>query len=276
MRRRFMQVDVFSQDPYKGNPLGVVLDGDGLDAAQMRDYSSWSNLSEVTFVLPPSDGRADFRFRIFAGQQEFPFAGHPTLGTVKAWLASGGSPQNPAEVLAECQAGLVPVRVQEDLLSFQSPALLRSEALDAAQVRQISELLGIDSAEIAAAFWADNGPGWRAVLLDSADAVLALAPDASRHHGVWKIGVLGPLASGGFEVRALNFADGVLREDPVTGSLNAAAAEWLLARRLAEAPFCNRQGTVLGRRGRVEFQQDHGVLWTGGATHVLIDGHIDL
>lgn len=276
MRRRFMQVDVFSRDPYKGNPLGVVLDGEGLDTAQMQDYSSWSNLSEVTFVLPPSDGHADFRFRIFAGEQEFPFAGHPTLGTVKAWLAAGGRPQNATEVIAECQAGPVPVRVQDELLFFQSPALLRSEALEEAEVRKISEILGIDAEAITAAFWADNGPGWRAVLLEDADAVLALAPDASRHPGMWKIGVLGPLESGGFEVRALKFADGVLREDPVTGSLNAAAAEWLVAHQLAEVPFCNRQGTVLGRRGLVRFQQEDGTLWTGGATNVLIDGHIEL
>ncbi|MFJ2618243.1 PhzF family phenazine biosynthesis protein [Glutamicibacter sp. NPDC087344] len=282
MRRRFMQVDVFSHDPFKGNPLGVVIDGQGLSTQQMKDYATWSNLSEVTFVLPPSEEVADFRFRIFAGDQEYPFAGHPTLGTARAWLAAGGQPKNSGHVIAQCQAGLIPVRINESVLSFQSPARVRSHALDQAELQPICEILGISAEHVDAAFWADNGPGWVAVLLNSAQAVLELSPDASKHQGQWKIGVLGPLEPqdanrrGGFEVRALKFADGVLLEDPVTGSLNAAAAEWLIENGRATAPFTNHQGTVLGRRGRVDFELVDGTLWTGGATQVLIDGYFNV
>lgn len=279
MKRRFMQVDVFSQEPCKGNALGVVLDAQGLSEEQMRDYARWSNLSEVTFVLPAEDEQADYRFRIFAGEQEFPFAGHPTLGTAHAWIANGGRPRNGNEITAQCLAGLVPVRVDGTAYSFVSPPLVRTGEFDQPRLDAVREILQVADEQILATQWVDNGPGWSAVLLDSAQTVLSLKPNASNHLEKWKIGVAGALEPGSgeaFEVRAFNINDGVVREDPVTGSLNAGIAQWLVETSRAELPFGNRQGTVLGHRGRVEFVGDDAQIWTGGTVSSIIEGTIDL
>ncbi|GAA1409926.1 phenazine biosynthesis protein PhzF [Glutamicibacter uratoxydans] len=279
MKRRFMQVDVFSGHPFKGNPLGVVLDGSGLSDEQMRDYSRWSNLSEVTFILPTQERAADYRFRIFSGDTEFPFAGHPTLGTAHAWLAAGGAPRVPGKIHAQCAAGIVPVKFGAAGYAFVSPPLQRTGEFDAQRREAVRAILGVDDSQILATQWVDNGPGWSAVLLDSAQTVLDLKPDASAHRQKWKIGVVGALPGGSdaaFEVRAFNFNHGALREDPVTGSLNAGIAQWLVDSGRAALPFSNRQGTAMGHLGRVDFTLDEGLLWTGGAAATLIDGHIDI
>lgn len=279
MKRRFMQVDVFSQEPCKGNALGVVLDAQGLSEDQMRDYARWSNLSEVTFVLPAEDELADYRFRIFSGEQEFPFAGHPTLGTAHAWIANGGRPRNGNEITAQCLAGLVPVRVDGTAYSFVSPPLVRTGKFDQPRLDAVREILQVADEQILATQWVDNGPGWSAVLLDSAQTVLSLKPNASKHLGKWKIGVVGALGQEcgeSFEVRAFNIDDGAVREDPVTGSLNAGIAQWLVESSRAKLPFGNRQGTVLGHRGRVEFVWDNAQIWTRGTVSSIIEGTIDL
>lgn len=279
MKRRFMQVDVFSEHPYKGNPLGVVLDGQSLSDEQMRDYSRWSNLSEVTFVLPPEDDQADYRFRIFSGETEFPFAGHPTLGTAHAWLASGGTPREHGKIHAQCTAGVVPVKFEASHYSFVSPPLQRTGEFDDERREAVREILGVAQEQILATQWVDNGPGWSAVLLDSADTVLGLQPDASKHRQKWKIGVVGALPEGeaaSFEIRAFNFNHGALREDPVTGSLNAGVAQWLVDNGRASLPFSNRQGSVMGHRGIVDFNSFGDQLWTGGSVTSLIEGGIEL
>lgn len=280
MSRRFRQVDVFAPEPCTGNPVAVVLDAEGLDDDEMRRISSWTNLSECTFVLAPQDPDADYRVRIFNLDIELPFAGHPTLGTARAWLDAGGSPASPDLVVQECGVGLVPVRVDGELLSFAAPPLVRSGPVDAEDLVEVLDVLGADPTTVVAAQWLDNGPGWVVVLFDAADTVLALRPDLGGRPGRWDIGVVGPAPGGdeaALELRAF-FTDGngPLREDPVTGSLNAGVGQWLLGTGVVNSPYVARQGTALGRRGRIEVEGDGTDVWVGGRTHVVVTGQIDL
>jgi len=250
VQRAFRQVDVFTDTPYLGNPVAVVLDADGLADADMQRFARWTNLSETTFVLPPTADGADYRVRIFTPSVELPFAGHPTLGTCHAWLEAGGTPRQAGTAVQECAAGLIPVRHAAGRLAFAAPPLLRSGPVDEPLVRHLAEVLGVDRGDIVDAEWADNGPGWVAVLLDSAEAVLALRPGVTD----LDVGVAGPYPPGSpqaFEVRAFTPKVGGTDEDPVTGSLNASLAQWLLGTGRATAPYVASQGTVLGRRGRV-------------------------
>jgi PhzF family phenazine biosynthesis protein len=275
MPRRFSQVDVFGSGPYSGNPVAVVLDSDGLDTGTMQRFARWTNLSETTFVLPPGDPGADYRVRIFTPSLELPFAGHPTLGTCHAWLEAGGSPRGGGMVVQECGAGLVRVRRGDDGLAFAAPPLLRGGPVEDAVLDRALAALRLDRAQIVDAQWADNGPGWVAILLDSAEAVLALRPGPVD----LDIGVVGPHPPGedaAFEVRAFFPVDGATVEDPVTGSLNAALAGWLTTSGRATAPYVARQGTALGRAGRVLITAGDGTLWTGGATVTGIRGEVEL
>jgi PhzF family phenazine biosynthesis protein len=276
MSRRFSQVDVFGEDVCTGNPVAVVLDAEGLDDEVLRAFSVWSNLSECTFVLPPTVAAADYRVRIFSLSTEIPFAGHPTLGTARAWLDAGGVPATPGTVVQECGAGLVPVRIEADRLAFAAPPLLRSGAVDPEMVDALVAILGIGRQQVIDAAWLDNGPGWVGLLLDSARTVLELRPDASARPGRWDIGVIGahdPGSETAFELRAF-FTEGnePLREDPVTGSLNAAAAEWLIATGRARAPYLASQGTAMGRHGRIHITSDGDRLWVGGRATVVLSG----
>lgn len=280
VRRAFRQVDVFGLGSNDGNPVAVVLDADGLTDDAMRRFSVWTNLSECTFVLPSAVPDADYRVRIFSLNTELPFAGHPTLGTARAWLDAGGIPATPGVVMQECGAGVVPVRLDGDILAFAAPPRLRSGAVDADLLAAVSEILGIDEGQIVDAEWLDNGPGWVGVLLADAATVLKLRPDASGHPGRWDIGVLGLHGADSLpavEVRAFfTDGDGPLREDPVTGSLNAAAAEWLIATGRIGAPYLAAQGGAIGRRGRVHINSEDGRIWVGGRADVIISGTADL
>ena len=276
MSRKFSQVDVFGEDVCTGNPVAVVLDAEGLDEEGLRNFSVWSNLSECTFVLPPTVAGADYRVRIFSLSTEIPFAGHPTLGTARAWLDAGGVPATPGVVVQECGAGLVSVRIEEDRLAFAAPPLLRSGPVAPEMVDALVQILGVGREHVVDAAWLDNGPGWVGLLLDSASAVLGLRPDASAHPGRWDIGVIGaqdPGSDTAFELRAF-FTEGnaPLREDPVTGSLNAAAAEWLIATGRARTPYLAAQGTAMGRNGRIHISSDDGGLWVGGRARVVLSG----
>jgi PhzF family phenazine biosynthesis protein len=277
MQRGFRQVDVFTTTPYLGNPVAVVLDATGLSDDEMARFARWTNLSETTFVLPPDDGDADYRVRIFTPAVELPFAGHPTLGTCHAWLEAGGTPARDGIIVQQCAAGLVRVRRAEDQLAFAAPPLVRSGPVDEPLVGHIAEVLGIDRGDIVDAEWADNGPGWVAVLLDTADAVLAVRPDGID----LDLGVVGPYPPGSpqaFEVRAFTskLASGA-GEDPVTGSLNASLAGWLLRTGRASAPYVASQGTALGRRGRVHVsREEDGTIWVGGGTVTCVAGQVSL
>jgi PhzF family phenazine biosynthesis protein len=274
--RPFAQIDVFTTTPYAGNPVAVVLDASGLGAEEMQRFARWTNLSETTFVLPPSAPDADYHVRIFTPVAELPFAGHPTLGTCHAWLGSGGTPRQADVIVQECGAGLVPIRRTPAGLAFAAPPLLRSGPVEESLVQDIAAALAIERGAIVDAAWADNGPGWVAVMLESADAVLALRPGFID----LDVGVVGACPAGSaeaFEVRAFFPKDGVLVEDPVTGSLNASLAQWLLGTGRASAPYVARQGTALGRLGRVHVSRDgDGAIWVGGGTVTCVTGTVAL
>jgi PhzF family phenazine biosynthesis protein len=274
--RAYTVVDVFTDTPYLGNPVGVMLDGTGLSSEQMQRYAAWTNLSETTFVLPASEPGADYRVRIFTPVLELPFAGHPTLGTCHAWLASQSGGAREGDVVQQCGAGLVRLHAEREQISFAAPPLLREGPVEESLIEHIAGVLALQRAAILDAEWVDNGPGWVAVLLADADAVLAMRPGfVDLDLGV--VGAYPPGAPAAFEVRAFFPKDGTTVEDPVTGSLNASLAPWLLRSGRAQAPYVVSQGTVLGRRGRVHVSRDDdGTIWVGGTTITCVRGEVDL
>jgi PhzF family phenazine biosynthesis protein len=277
MKRSFKQVDVFTDTALKGNPLAAVLDGSGLDTATMQRFTDWTNLSEATFLSPPTQAQADYAVRIFCPGRELPFAGHPTLGSCHAWLQAGGQPKGEL-IVQECGVGLVRIRRDGERLAFAAPPRIRSGPLDEADVQRIARGLGVARADIAAHAWCHNGPPWRGVLLRSAEQVLACQPDSAVLSG-WEVGVVGPQAAGSdtqFEVRAFFTGNHGIAEDPVTGSLNAALAQWLIGDGLAPPRYVAAQGTAMGRAGRVFVQQDGPDIWIGGHSVTVIDGSVAL
>jgi len=276
---QFKQVDVFSRVALKGNPVAVVLNADGLSDAQMADFARWTNLSETTFVLRPQDPQADYRLRIFTTLRELPFAGHPTLGSCHAWLEAGGQPKG-REVIQECGAGLITIRRDAEQLAFKAPPLLRSGPVEEALIQRICAGLRIEPQAVVRASWVDNGPGWVAVMLRDRAQVLALEPDYPQLLGL-ALGVIAPwgCAKDGdeahFEVRAFIAGDG-MQEDPVTGSLNAGLAQWLMAQGLAPARYTVSQGTAMGRAGRVAIERVGDDIWVGGAAVTCLSGHLTL
>ena len=295
--RPFQQADVFTTVPYLGNPVAVVLDGEGLSTEEMQAFTNWTNLSEATFVLPPTQAGADYRLRIFCPGRELPFAGHPTLGSCHAWLAAGGKPRG-GSIVQECGVGLVEIRRDAGRLAFAAPPLRKSGALPEEDLALIARGLGIARSDIVGHAWCDNGPNWRGVMLASAEQVLALQPDGAILAGL-DVGVVGPRgkvgvvaaraktgsagspASAGddcaFEVRAFFPGNNGMAEDPVTGSLNAALAQWLIGAGLAPDSYVVSQGTALGRAGRVHVQRDaQGGIWIGGDCVSCVEGSVRL
>jgi len=271
---RFSQVDVFASDAHRGNPVAVVHDADGLGDTQMAAFARWTNLSETTFLLRPTSGEADYRLRIFTPGGELPFAGHPTLGSCHAWLEGGGEPRDTHYVIQECDLGLVPVRAGTRRLAFAAPPLRRDGPLEDAVLAQALHATGLQPACVLGHQWVDNGPGWAALLLDSATTVLAVDPDSAALRGL-NLGIAGAHAPGqaaDFEVRAFVPSLGV-PEDPVTGSLNAGIARWLIGAGRAPDRYLATQGTRLGRRGRVYVERDGDRIWVGGDCRTLVRGH---
>ncbi len=289
-QRPFKQVDVFTAAPYRGNPLAVVLDGEGLSAEAMQHFTNWTNLSECTFLLPPTPegagAGADYRVRIFCPGRELPFAGLPTLGSCHAWLEAGGVPSG-AQIVQECGVGMVAIRREADRLAFAAPPLIRSGPLEEATVALIARGLGVTRSDIVAHSWCDNGPNWRGVMLASAEKVLSLKPEGAVLAGL-DVGVVGARGKVGvvesqttddtqFEVRAFFPGNNGMAEDPVTGSLNAALAQWLIGAGLAPEHYVAAQGTVMQREGRVHIERDaDGMVWVGGASVTCIDGQVML
>ena len=275
----FKQLDVFSRESLKGNPLAVVLGADSLSDQQMADFAKWTNLSETTFLLTPRDPRADYRVRIFTTVHELPFAGHPTLGSCHAWLTAGGVPKG-EEIIQECEIGLVRIRRQGDELAFIAPPLLRSGPLEEDLLERIRLGLGLEPGCILRSQWVDNGAGWLAVMLADRDQVLALQPDYSQLKGL-SVGVIAPCnpeqddVDTQFEVRGFVAGDGA-PEDPATGSLNAGVAQWLLGEGLAPERYVVSQGTAMGRAGRISVERQGDEIWIGGAVAVCIEGRLQL
>jgi PhzF family phenazine biosynthesis protein len=300
--RPFSQVDVFTATPYRGNPLAVVHDATGLDAAAMQRFTDWTNLSEASFLAPPTHPGADYAVRIFCPGRELPFAGHPTLGSCHAWLEAGGRPKGEF-IVQECGIGLVRIRrdAASGALAFAAPPLVRGGQLDDVDLDTIARGLRIARSDIVAHAWCDNGPRWRGVMLTSAQQVLALKPDAAVLSG-WELGIVGPRAKLGvvgprthgrpaanqaavapgshasddsdFEVRAFFPGHSGLAEDPVTGSLNAAVAQWLIGAGIAPARYVAAQGTALGRAGRVHVEQVGKDIWIGGHSVTCVRGEV--
>jgi PhzF family phenazine biosynthesis protein len=274
--RRFSQVDVFGSGPCSGNPVAVVLDAEGLSDEEMQRFASWTNLAETTFVLPPTRPEADYRARIFTPVLELPFAGHPTLGTCHAWLESGGEPTSAEEVVQECDAGLVRIRREEDRLAFDAPPLVRSGPASEEDAAKVAAALGVDPAEMLAVEWVDNGPGWICAMFESAERVLELRPGRLD----FDLGVVGfhpPGSPTAIELRAFAPVNGLAFEDPVTGSLNASVAQWLLGSGRLTAPYVASQGGAIGRAGRIHVSQDgEGTIWVGGRSETVIGGTAEL
>jgi PhzF family phenazine biosynthesis protein len=284
-QRPFKQVDVFTAGAYRGNPLAVVLDGEGLSTEAMQHFTNWTNLSEATFLLPPTDPGADYKVRIFCPGRELPFAGHPTLGSCHAWLQAGGQPKG-EHVVQECGVGLIKIRRDGERLAFAAPPLRKGGPLPDGELDIIARGLGIARGAIVHHAWCDNGPNWRGLMLRTAQEVLALKPDSAILAGL-EVGVVGPRGKVGvvgarptgdecaFEVRAFFPGNNGIVEDPVTGSLNAALAQWLIGAGLAPERYVAAQGTMLARAGRVHVQRDQaGEIWIGGASVTCVEGSV--
>lgn len=275
--RAFAQVDVFSQDPLRGNPVAVVLDAEGLSDQTMAAFANWTNLSETAFLFPGGPD-ADYRWRVFTPERELPFAGHPTLGSAHAWLEHGGVPRRLGTVVQDCAAGPVELKLTDGRFAFAAPPTVRSGPVEDELLDDVCRALGVDRAEILDHQWVDNGPGWIAVRLASAERVLAVEPDFTDLPDVM-VGVLGDHPAGSphrFEIRG--FAGGAgIPEDPVTGSLNASVAQWLIRTGQAPASYTATQGTRLGRAGvvRIDAAGD-GTVWVGGACTTVIRGTVTL
>jgi PhzF family phenazine biosynthesis protein len=276
----YLQVDVFSSKPLLGNPLAVVVGADTLSDEQMATLANWTNLSETTFLLKPRLPAADYRVRIFNTDREVPFAGHPTLGSCHVWLASGGKPRG-SEIVQECGIGLIPIRRVSEQLSFAAPKLIRKGPVEPEILARVARGLDLKLEAITASNWVDNGSGWLAIMLRSREQVLALRPNYSTLAGL-KVGVFAAFnpekdgTSAQFEVRAFSAEAAAGHEDPVTGSLNAGLARWLIDARIAPSEYVVSQGTVLKRMGRVQIQQDGAQIWVGGSVRTCVIGKLML
>jgi PhzF family phenazine biosynthesis protein len=269
--KRFDQIDVFSTEPFRGNPVAVVHDADDFSDADMAAIARWTNLSETCFLLQPRDPRADYRVRIFSSLREMPFAGHPTLGACHAWLSADGVPRS-TTVIQECAIGLIPVRQADGMLAFQAPPLVRTGAVDEVLIKRIVTAFGLSRSEVEHAEWVDNGAGWLALMLNDNARLLELAPNLTSLQAM-SIGLIAPSTQSdvAYEVRAFIGGD-AMPEDPVTGSLNAGIARWLIDAGMAPSSFTIAQGTAIGRKGRVHIDTLDEQIWIGGACVTRVTG----
>lgn len=273
--RAFAQVDVFSKRPYFGNPVAIVLDAVDIDEDAMQQFARWTNLSETTFLLPPTTADADYRVRIFTPGGELPFAGHPTLGSAHAWLEAGGTPRNPARIVQECAAGLVEIRHEGDQLSFRAPPTVKDGPLEAVFLDRVVSAFGLNRDAVLDHQWVDNGPGWAVLRLASADEVLALEPDLSLIPDAM-VGAIGAYPEGSphaFEMRTFAPAVGVA-EDPVCGSMNASVGQWLYRSGVVSTSYSVSQGTRVGRAGTIQILADGQAVWVGGNCTTCISGEV--
>lgn len=278
--RAFIQCDVFTDTPTKGNALAVVLEGEGLSDETMAAFAAWTNLAETTFIFPPEDPAADYRLRIFTPQREMPFAGHPTLGSCASWLQAGGQPKQSGVVRQECGVGIVDIDLNGRVPAFVAPPTC-IEPLNGEDQQRIAETLNLDVSGIIATARLDNGPVWQAFQLASAAAVLNVDSGLVRWPHEKAIGLIGAYPEGAecaYEVRMLAPSSG-MSEDPITGSLNAALAHWLASRGKLADSIVVAQGTRINRNGRVYISRDtkdpKRVL-VGGLTHILVKGTVQL
>ncbi len=280
MTNIYKTVDVFTQKAFSGNPLAVIFGADGLSTKEMQHITRWMNLSESVFLQKPEHPDADYKVRIFTLTGELPFAGHPTIGSCFAWLENGGKAKDKNFIIQECAAGLIKLKLDGEKISFIAPPLIRSGTVSDTDLKMACRILGITSQDIKASHWIDNGPGWMGILLESADKVLQLKPKSNPddHFDIGVIGAYPQNSESQFELRALfNNQNGSLVEDPVTGSLNASAAQWLIKKGLAPSTYIASQGTCMQRQGRVHIHQDEaGNTWVGGHCTTRVNGLIKI
>jgi len=279
MLYRFDQLDVFASRPFTGNPLAVVHGAEGLSTDDMHQLTAWFDLSETTFLLPPTQPGADYQVRIFTPGRELPFAGHPTLGAAAAWLASDGAPVDDEVIVQQCGAGLVPIRRTGDQLAFAAPPMARFGPVEDELLDERLEQLSLDRSDVVASSWIDNGPGWMGILLESAEAALAVGLPGGRLPG-FDVGLVGFHPAGSdcaIEVRGLfPDANGQVREDPVTGSLNASVAQWLIGEGRLPDSYVAAQGTAIGRSGRIHVDRASDGIWIGGGVHRRVSGELNV
>lgn len=279
MLYRFDQLDVFASRPFTGNPLAVVHGAEGLSTDDMHQLTAWFDLSETTFLLPPTQPGADYQVRIFTPGRELPFAGHPTLGAAAAWLASDGAPVDDEVIVQQCGAGLVPIRRTGDQLAFAAPPMARFGPVEDELLDERLEQLSLDRSDVVASSWIDNGPGWMGILLESAEAALAVGLPGGRLPG-FDVGLVGFHPEGSdcaIEVRGLfPDANGQVREDPVTGSLNASVAQWLIGEGRLPDSYVAAQGTAIGRSGRIHVDRASDGIWIGGGVHRRVSGELNV
>jgi PhzF family phenazine biosynthesis protein len=277
-KRRFIQCDVFTSVPTKGNGLAVVVDGEGLSGQQMQDFAAWTNLAETTFLLAPTTEQADYKVRIFTPKREMPFAGHPTLGSCAAWIHCGGKSRTRGVVKQECGVGIIDIDVTGTAPAFAAPpttvAPLPPEKLEA-----IISAFGLARDRILQTAQLANGPVWQVLELASAADVLAADSAKVRYPEFLGVGLIGAHPPGSecqFEVRNIAPSSG-MSEDPITGSLNAAIARWMYESGRWRDPVIVAQGTCIGREGRLFIRRDDaGTVWIGGQTSILIEGMLTL
>ena len=280
MPNTYKTVDVFTQEAFSGNPLAVIFDADGLSTEEMQHITRWMNLSESVFLQKPSHPDADYKVRIFTLTGELPFAGHPTIGSCHAWLENGGKQKDHNFIIQECGAGLIKINKEDSMLSFAAPPITRSGEVSDSDLKMACRILGIARSDIKASNWIDNGPGWMGILLQSAEQVLNLKPkpNPQDHFDLGVIGAYPENSESQFELRALfNNQNGTLVEDPVTGSLNASAAQWLMNSGYAPNSYIASQGTCMQRKGQVYLSKDNeAMVWVGGQACTRVDGVIHL
>jgi len=264
MQHRFFEVDVFATGPFSGNPLAVIADADDLSAEEMQRIAHWTNFSETTFLCSPTDPAADYRVRIFTPHEEYPFAGHPTLGSARVIAELHGKT---GTLVQECGVGLVTVRQEEGRFAFATPPLVHDAELSESERAEAASVLGVDLTDIVDSGWVDNGPGWRLVQLESADAVRALTPTPTPGVKVGVVGLTGD-TSPAYEVRAIT----AQFEDPVTGSFNGGAAQFLRAKNAVPASYTAAQGSQVRRDGQVFITDDGDNIWVGGEAHIRVRG----
>ena len=270
----FRQVDVFSRGAFTGNPVAIVHDADDVSTEEMQAITRWTNLSEAAFLLQPLQPSADYRLRIFEPKIELPFAGHPTLGACAAWLDAGGIPQQPGIVVQECGAGLIKICITDAGLAFAAPPMIRHEPVETDTLTRAMRLLGLTANDVVTSHWIDNGPGWMGLQLTDAQRVLdiPMPTEAAEHFDVGVVGLYPTASNAAIEVRAFfNDPNGSIREDPVTGSLNASIAQWMLGNGTLTAPYVAHQTS-----GRATVEQFDGQIWIGGTADVRVTGTIAL
>ena len=284
---QFKQVDVFTQKPFLGNPVAVVIGAEGLPSEAMQRIARWTNLSETTFVLPPSSAEADYRLRIFTPKQELPFAGHPTLGTAHVVIESDFTAPRGGKLRQECLAGLIELTVEDTesgkRILLRTPQAKVSRLTDHHH-RRLAGGLGAAGDSSPPPLRVDVGVVWLVANVGNAPEVAKLEPDLhtllelSRETQAAGVTVFGRSDDGHSALHVRSFAPALgVPEDPVCGSGNASVAAFLLHTGMLKdigGEYIARQGMQVGREGQVTVRIDGTSIQIGGYAVTCVDGSL--